>query len=58
MKKSKLEPKEGAPSRRAFLGAVAAAAGAVTVAGAVESDRPDPPEQRLLSARVRWIGHC
>ena len=60
MKKSKqeLEPKDGVPSRRAFLGAVAAAAGAVAVAGTVESDRPDPPEKRLLSARVRWIGHC
>jgi hypothetical protein len=43
------------PTRRAFLGTVAAAAGAVVV---VESDRPDPPERRLLAARVRWIGHC
>jgi hypothetical protein len=56
----KREPKDPSttPSRRAFLGAVAAAAGAVAVAGTVESDRPDPPEKRLLSARVRWIGHC
>jgi len=45
-----------APSRRAFLGALGAAAGAVVVV--VESDRPDPPEKRLLAPRVRWIGHC
>ena len=60
MKRTKPTPRpaEPAPSRRAFLGAVAATAGAVVVADKVESDRPDPPEKRLLAARVRWIGHC
>jgi hypothetical protein len=56
--KKEIESKDGTPSRRAFLGAVAAAAGSVTVAAAVDGDRPDPPAKRLLSARVRWIGHC
>lgn len=41
-------------TRRGFLGAIAAAAGASVV---VRPDRPAPPEPRLLAPKIRWIGH-
>jgi len=44
-------------SRRRFLEAVAAVAGTAAVATQMNTDRPDPPDRRLVARKIRWIGH-
>jgi hypothetical protein len=45
------------PTRRAFVGMLAAAAAALAVRARPSELAPEPP-QRLWTGKTRWIGHC